>query len=551
MHNSNTYEEAATTSSLSCRPEKTEQNRPPKGRHRKRALAWKIGGRTGGAASSQRRLISNPRWLNDGLSELVFIYIVVTSAILITFTSASTNYWPTQWSTRRHMGGPVTLVAGSQRAGEPTQYAQERSPSAAASVAAPSLSSSSSSQQAIADDTATVDQKNRHQLMIGQHYNNFSSIVPYSIIQDQDYGPSQEDPLVEEQDASEILHQPHQFQPKSPLDSSLTGLLGTGIGAFRDIITVSPDRSMSEHHKKLQDSPAALNSRALLPAASAAAAGSNRLILPQMQQIKSRFNQGCVGGTKCQFFAFCWMSGGSLGASCGLLMTCCVTPSRQEIQPGFYGPVVNDPYCGRSASKINRIVGGTDASFGQFPWQAFVQVGGSRCGGALISSRHVVTAGHCVARSQHSPSSIKVTLGDYILNSDIESLPHEVFSVVEVLLHPNFRFTPQADRYDVAVLELDRTAVYKDNIKPICLPQKDATFVGRYAYVAGWGALQAGSKLRPKVLQHVSVPVIENQVCENWHRRKGIDIRIYDEMMCAGYESGHRDACQVSIRGEP
>lgn len=95
-------------------------------------------------------------------------------------------------------------------------------------------------------------------------------------------------------------------------------------------------------------------------------------------------------------------------------------------------------------------------------------------------------------RSQHSPSSIKVTLGDYILNSDIESIPHEVFSVVEVFLHPNFRFTPQADRYDVAVLELDRQASYKDNIKPICLPQKDAIFVGRVAYVAGWGALQAG-----------------------------------------------------------
>lgn len=88
-----------------------------------------------------------------------------------------------------------------------------------------------------------------------------------------------------------------------------------------------------------------ITSRALLPL------DSNRLILPQMQQIKSRFNQGCVGGTKCQFFAFCWMSGGSLGASCGLLMTCCVTPSRQEIQPGFYGPVVNDP-CKFSASSF-------------------------------------------------------------------------------------------------------------------------------------------------------------------------------------------------------
>jgi transmembrane protease serine 6 len=85
-----------------------------------------------------------------------------------------------------------------------------------------------------------------------------------------------------------------------------------------------------------------------------------------------------------------------------------------------------------------------------------------------------------------------VTLGDYILHSDLESLPHEVFTVVDVKLHPSFRFTPQADRYDVAVLVLDRPVQYKDNIKPICLPQKDASFLGRMAYVAGWGALQAG-----------------------------------------------------------
>ncbi len=43
------------------------------------------------------------------------------------------------------------------------------------------------------------------------------------------------------------------------------------------------------------------------------------------------------------------------------------------------------------------------------------------------------------------------------------------------------------------------------------------------------------------------VPVIENAVCEGWHRQRGINIRIYDEMMCAGYEFGGRDACQVSL----
>lgn len=64
--------------------------------------------------------------------------------------------------------------------------------------------------------------------------------------------------------------------------------------------------------------------------------------LPPMR-IGSRYNQGCVGGTRCQFFVFCWMSGGSLGASCGPLHTCCVTPSSQDIQPQYWGPVVNDP----------------------------------------------------------------------------------------------------------------------------------------------------------------------------------------------------------------
>lgn len=64
--------------------------------------------------------------------------------------------------------------------------------------------------------------------------------------------------------------------------------------------------------------------------------------LPTMR-MRDRQNPGCVGGTKCQFFVFCWMSGGSLGASCGPLHTCCVTPSSQDIQPKYWGPVINDP----------------------------------------------------------------------------------------------------------------------------------------------------------------------------------------------------------------
>ncbi|GFX11394.1 serine proteinase stubble [Trichonephila clavipes] len=214
-------------------------------------------------------------------------------------------------------------------------------------------------------------------------------------------------------------------------------------------------------------------------------------------------------------------------------MSACVTACRAAESPSQYGG-----YVPRLVTEWVRVES-----------RAVIQVGGSRCGGALVGRRFVVTAGHCVARSQHKPNNIRVTLGDYVLHSNVESLPAEVFGVSEVRLHPNFRFTPQADRFDVAVVVLDRPVPYRENIRPICIPRKGADFLGKTAYAAGWGALEPGSKLRPKVLQFVSVPVINNKVCETWHRKQGINIRIHDEMMCAGYEYGGRDACQGDSGG--
>ena len=58
-----------------------------------------------------------------------------------------------------------------------------------------------------------------------------------------------------------------------------------------------------------------------------------------------------------------------------------------------------------------------------------------------------------------------------------------------------------------------------------------------------------GSRLRPKTLQAVDVPVIDNRLCEKWHQSNGINVIIYDEMMCAGYRGGGKDSCQVRVRG--
>jgi secreted trypsin-like serine protease len=46
--------------------------------------------------------------------------------------------------------------------------------------------------------------------------------------------------------------------------------------------------------------------------------------------------------------------------------------------------------------KDHRITNGLTASRGQFPWQvALIINGASFCGGSIISSQWVLTAGHC------------------------------------------------------------------------------------------------------------------------------------------------------------
>lgn len=99
---------------------------------------------------------------------------------------------------------------------------------------------------------------------------------------------------------------------------------------------------------------------------------------------------------------------------------------------------------------------------------------------------------HEIIICRASARQVQVTLGDYVINSAVEPLPAYTFGVRKINVHPYFKFTPQADRFDVAVLRLDRPVQYMPHISPICLPEKDEDFLGQYGWAAGWGALQAG-----------------------------------------------------------
>lgn len=52
---------------------------------------------------------------------------------------------------------------------------------------------------------------------------------------------------------------------------------------------------------------------------------------------------------------------------------------------------------------------------------------------------------------------------------------------------------------------------HRPRAAPICLPEKNEDFLGKFGWAAGWGALNPGSRLRPKTLQAVDVPVLDNR----------------------------------------
>ena len=83
-----------------------------------------------------------------------------------------------------------------------------------------------------------------------------------------------------------------------------------------------------------------------------------------------------------------------------VIPTICTKHQRSDIWH-----LKQEPFCGQSfVPEINRrIVGGSEANFGQFPWQAQIWTYKPyndtpifSCGGTLISDELILTAAHCV-----------------------------------------------------------------------------------------------------------------------------------------------------------
>ncbi|GBL87547.1 Proclotting enzyme [Araneus ventricosus] len=208
--------------------------------------------------------------------------------------------------------------------------------------------------------------------------------------------------------------------------------------------------------------------------------------------------------------------------------------------------------CGRTLVTFRRIVGGQESVIGAWPWMALIYYirrnrKTAECGGALITTKHIITAAHCIVSSRRgntmSPRQLLVRLGDHDIESDSEGATPVDFAVRSVIKFDGFDL--RTFQNDIAILLLSSSVQFGRNIAPICLPfnvfKEDLS--NRNAFTAGWGTISYGGPASSK-LREVQLRIWENPQCKVVFRR---EVPITGANVCAG--DGDKDACRGDSGG--
>ncbi|XP_004688964.1 PREDICTED: transmembrane protease serine 9 [Condylura cristata] len=203
------------------------------------------------------------------------------------------------------------------------------------------------------------------------------------------------------------------------------------------------------------------------------------------------------------------------------------------------GPQLPDCGLAPAAAGLTRIVGGSAAGHGEWPWQVslWLRRREHRCGAVLVAERWLLSAAHCFD-VYGDPTQWAAFLGTPLLGGADGQLAR----VARIYKHPFYNLYTLD--YDVALLELAGPVRRSRLVRPICLPEAAPRPPdGTRCVITGWGSLREGGAAARR-LQKAAVRLLSEQACRRFY-----PVQISSRMLCAGFPHGGVDSCSGDAGG--